>query len=71
MRNLCGTIFYMTTNVLEDFHICIGVPLIELALRIFSLWNTNQLSDHVGDVNYHHILLRSWSKFQVHSMSET
>ena len=37
MRNLFGTIFYMTTNVLEDFHICIGVPLIQLTLRIFSL----------------------------------
>ena len=27
MRNLCDTIFYMETNVLQDFHICISVPL--------------------------------------------
>ena len=27
MRNLRGTTFYMKTNVLEDFHICISVPL--------------------------------------------
>ena len=27
MRNLRGTIFYMKTNVLQDFHICISVPL--------------------------------------------
>ena len=29
MRNLRGTIFYMKTNVLQDFHICISVPLKE------------------------------------------
>ena len=27
MRNLRDTIFYMKTNVLQDFHICISVPL--------------------------------------------
>ena len=27
MRNLRGTIFYMKANVLQDFHICISVPL--------------------------------------------
>ena len=27
MRNLCGTIFYVKTNVLQDFHICMSVPL--------------------------------------------
>ena len=27
MRNLCDTIFCMRTNVLQDFHICISVPL--------------------------------------------
>ena len=27
MRNLRGTTFYMKTNVLEDFDICISVPL--------------------------------------------
>ena len=31
MRNLRGTIFYMKTNVLQDFHICISVPLIQLS----------------------------------------
>ena len=29
MRNLRDTIFYMKTNVLQDFHICISVPLME------------------------------------------
>ena len=28
LRNLRDTIFYMRTNVLQDFHICISVPLI-------------------------------------------
>ena len=28
MRNMCGTIFYIKTNVLQDFHICTNVPLI-------------------------------------------
>ena len=28
MRNMCGTIFYIKTNVLQDFHICMNVPLI-------------------------------------------
>ena len=28
MRNLRDTVFNMTTNVLQDFHICISVPLI-------------------------------------------
>ena len=27
MRNLCGTIFYIKTNVLQDFRICMSVPL--------------------------------------------
>ena len=27
MRNLHDTIFQMKTNVLQDFHICISVPL--------------------------------------------
>ena len=27
MHNLCGTIFYIKTNVLQDFHICMSVPL--------------------------------------------
>ena len=28
MRNLRGTIFYIKTNVLQDFRICMSVPLI-------------------------------------------
>ena len=28
--NTCDTIFYMETNVLQDIHICISVPLIVL-----------------------------------------
>ena len=27
MHNICETIFYMNTNVLQDFHICMSVPL--------------------------------------------
>ena len=27
MRNMRGTIFYLKTNVLQDFHICMTVPL--------------------------------------------
>ena len=27
MRNLRDTVFYVKTNVLQDFHICVSVPL--------------------------------------------
>ena len=27
MRNMCGTIFYIKTYVLQDFHTCMSVPL--------------------------------------------
>ena len=27
MRNLCDTIFYIKTDVLPEFHICMSVPL--------------------------------------------
>ena len=30
MRNLRGTILYMEANVLQDIHICISVPLIQI-----------------------------------------
>ena len=33
MRNMCGTIFYIKTNVLQDFHISMSVPLIPLVQR--------------------------------------
>ena len=26
-RNLCDIVFYMKTNVLQNFHICVSVPL--------------------------------------------
>ena len=42
MRNLRGTIFYTKTNVLQDFHICISVPLI---VRIELPVNENALKD--------------------------
>ena len=32
MRNLCGTTFYIKTNVLQDFHICMSVPLTDQIL---------------------------------------
>ena len=32
MRNLCGTIFYIKTNELQDFHFCMSVPLKQLLL---------------------------------------
>ena len=33
MRNLRDTIFYMKTNVLQDFHIRISVPLNKIKLK--------------------------------------
>ena len=33
MRNMCGTIFYIKTNVLQDFHICMSVPLNATGIR--------------------------------------
>ena len=33
MRNLCDTIFYMKTDVWQDFHICSSVPLINLHVQ--------------------------------------
>ena len=35
MRNLRGTVFYMKTNELQDFHICISVPLIHVLCNNF------------------------------------
>ena len=35
MRNRRGTTFYMKTNVLQDFHICISVPLRSLKRVLF------------------------------------
>ena len=29
MRNLCDTIFCINTSVLQNFHICMSVPLIK------------------------------------------
>ena len=34
MRNLRDTIFYMKANVLQDFHICMSVPLMETSLFV-------------------------------------
>ena len=36
MHNLCGTIFYIKAHVLQDFHICMSVPLRTL-LRLWFL----------------------------------
>ena len=39
MRNQRDTIFYTNTSALQDFHVCISVPLIPAAMKkqIFSL----------------------------------
>ena len=37
MRNLCGTIFYIKANVLQNFHICMSVLLIS-NLGVFQPW---------------------------------
>ena len=34
MRNLCETVFYIKTNVLQNFHICISVPLKQLKYKL-------------------------------------
>ena len=36
MRNLRGTFFYMKTNVLQDFHICISAPLIPIEKTVYA-----------------------------------
>ena len=36
MRNLRVTVFYMKTNVLQSFHICISVPLKQIEISIIS-----------------------------------
>ena len=45
MRNLCGTIFYIKTNVLQDFRICMSVPL-------SNIWNSihKKVKQHWGRV---------------------
>ena len=37
MRNLCDTIFYLKTNVLQDFHICMSVPTLTYNLERISI----------------------------------
>ena len=41
MRNLRVTVFYMKTNVLQNFHICISVPLNVLLQSLFPLKQFN------------------------------
>ena len=41
MRNLCDTLFYINTNVLQDFHICMSVPLICSALLNLETFHYN------------------------------
>ena len=39
MRNLCVTVFYIKTNVLQNFHICISVPSsVRVWIKWFSVW---------------------------------
>ena len=67
MHNLCDTIFYMKMNVLQDFHICIGLTLAsELGIRqgsmliVFDLsligiktrW-TNSMEELLADTSSH------------------
>ena len=39
MRNLCGTVFNIKTNVLQDFRICMSVPLNLKKTEIRYKWN--------------------------------
>ena len=46
MRNLCGTIFCIKTNVLQDFRFCMSVPLksgSDLSKRIFICFSESPL----------------------------
>ena len=40
MRNLCDTIFYINTSVLQNFHICMSVPLI----CVFKIFLINEMT---------------------------
>ena len=44
MRNLRYTIIYMNTNILQDFHICIGVPLSRVLFHHKALRDCRQIS---------------------------
>ena len=59
MRNMCDTIFYTKTNVLEDFHICMSVPLILFWVGFSDLI----LSGRVGE-NLSPILNSNWEKLE-------
>ena len=59
MRNLCGTVFYIKTNVLQDFRICMSVPLtskfflkfqhsVSKSIEYFVLIDTGSCKDHFG-----------------------
>ena len=56
MRNLRGTIFYMKTNVLQDFHICISVPLKIMFSKILVVLSHRSFS-------HFHILLLLQGRF--------
>ena len=53
MRNLCGVIFYMKKNVLQDIHICICTPLsnvinIHLSLKSFTFYEFKLLNKNLN-----------------------
>ena len=39
MHNMCGSIFYIKTNVLQDFHICMSVPLNQNIIDVLRAYN--------------------------------
>ena len=51
MRNLCGTIFYIKANVLQDFRICMSVPL-SIAGAILSL-DISRISDKFSSLQHY------------------
>ena len=62
MCNLRGTIFYMKTILLQNFHICIGVPLINLYQKINKAYLICHKSQNLHakfhyNSNFEHVLL--------------
>ena len=51
MRNLCGTIFYIKTNVLQDFHICMSVPLNPIYDTLWTRAGSSLLISKMKDLN--------------------
>ena len=68
MRNLCGTIFYIKTNVLQGFHICMNVPLskfVQDICTIVNIYNYSYIHNAAIDICSYTLSLEVFDLFTI------